>query len=211
MTRPERISQAERTELSDTKMLKTAVQLIAENGTEKTTLKDVGELAGYSRGLAGYRFGNKNGLCEFVFHAVATEWLNALKQATSNKIGEDAISAAIDAHYQYCVDTPFHFSAFYILWFESIGPESTLQQVVTNIHSRRARDVMAWIDAGIENGSISNQIDSKKVADFFCAMIVGIVYQWLLSPNDIDSIKNLYEDLKQTMHEKLQPPNQINE
>ncbi len=207
MAQTQRISHAERTEISDAKMLATAIEHIAEQGTATLTLKDIGELSGYSRGLAGYRFGNKAGLLEFIFRAVAAEWLEALKFATKNKTGEAAISAAIDAHYQYCIETPSHFTAFYTLWFESIGPESPLQTVVTNIHQRRAKDVAEWINAGINDGEISSTINAEEVANFFCAMIVGIVYQWLLAPTEIQHIKSLYQDLKRTMRHKLEITN----
>jgi len=206
MPQSERISHAQRTEASDASMLETAVRLITEQGTTNTTLKDVGELAGYSRGLAGYRFGNKAGLFEFVFRSVAAQWLESLTAATAGKVGYEAIVAAIDAHYQYCADTPFYFSAFYTLWFESIGPESVLQDVVSNIHQRRARDVAAWIEAGIQESTIDAGVDANEVANFFCAMIVGIVYQWLLNPNDLNAIEALYNDLKKTMHTKLVTP-----
>ena len=55
-------TQAERTALSDQKMFEMAIELVNERGTAKTTLKDIGEGAGYSRGLASYRFGSKDGL-----------------------------------------------------------------------------------------------------------------------------------------------------
>ena len=51
-----RLTQVERKEISDAKMLEAAVDLIVERGAGLVTLKDVGEKAGYSRGLAGYRF-----------------------------------------------------------------------------------------------------------------------------------------------------------
>ncbi|MEJ2533610.1 MAG: TetR family transcriptional regulator, partial [Halioglobus sp.] len=50
-----RMTQAERTALSDQRMFEAAIRLINERGTQKTTLKDIGELAGYSRGMANYR------------------------------------------------------------------------------------------------------------------------------------------------------------
>ena len=50
-----RLTQAERTALSDTRMVETAIDLIVQHGIEGMTLKEVGEAAGYSRGLAGYR------------------------------------------------------------------------------------------------------------------------------------------------------------
>ena len=60
-----------------------------------------------------------------------------------------------------------------------------------------------WIKAGIKENTIDGSVDADEVANFFCAMIVGIVYQWLLNPDDLDAIKALYNDLKSTMQSKL--------
>jgi len=78
-------TQAERTAQSDALMLDAAVRLIVERGTAGTHLKDVGETAGYSRGLASYRFGNKAGLFAFLIHAVGDEWLRELGEAVKDK------------------------------------------------------------------------------------------------------------------------------
>ena len=56
---PKARTQEERSALSDARMADAAVALICERGAADTTLKDVGVRAGYSRGLAGYRFGVK--------------------------------------------------------------------------------------------------------------------------------------------------------
>ena len=57
-----RRTQAERTEISDNRMLEAAVELIVDRGPAATSLKEVGLKAGYSRGLAGQRFGSKDKL-----------------------------------------------------------------------------------------------------------------------------------------------------
>ena len=191
--------QADRTALSDTRMLEAAVALIVERGTGRTTLKEVGELAGYSRGLAGYRFGSKGGLFAFVVKAIGEEWLRELTRVTRDKSGIEALDAATDAHYLLCVEAPGHVRAFYILWFESIGPESDYKGVIAAIHQRRQRDVRQWIDAAIGAGRISPNVDAQAVAAQFCASIIGIVYQWLVNPEDIEAIRIMYDDLKQTM------------
>ncbi len=194
-----RFSQAERSAISDQHMLNAAIRLIVERGTEKTTLKDVGELAGYSRGLAGYRFGSKSGLFVFVLKSIGEEWLQELKSVTKDIAGLDAICAATDAHYEFCVDAPEHVRAFYLLWFESIGPNSEFREVINTIHERRQLDVKKWVDKGILSGEFSTNVDANKVAGQFCTSIIGIVYQWLISPDDLSHIKTLYEDLKSTM------------
>ena len=68
-------TQAERTAESDARMLAAAVQLIVERGADGMTLKDVGEFAGYSRGLAGHRFGSKAGLFSALVRSVGEDWL----------------------------------------------------------------------------------------------------------------------------------------
>lgn len=201
------LTQTERTALSDNRMLEVAIKLIVERGTVKTTLKEVGELAGYSRGLAGYRFGSKEGLFSFVVHAISEEWLHELTKATEGKRGIDAIHSATDAHYQFCCAAPDQVRAFYILWFESISPGSETKEIIAGVHRRRQRDVTEWIIPAINSGEINPSIDADNVAAQFCSTLVGIVYQWLLNPDSMDEIKQLHENLKRTMEILLIPGN----
>lgn len=202
MSKLQRVSQAERTEISDTRMLDTAIQLIVERGVENTTLKDVGELAGYSRGLVGYRFGNKAGLFTFVLQQVGKQWLEAFTQVVGDAVGQEAIAASIEAHNDFCIEMPDHFKAFYILWFESIGPKSELKEVVASIHSRRCEDVARWIQGGLDNGSVNASVDPNKVAIEFCSSVIGIVYHWLLNPEST-TIALLYSGLEADMYRRL--------
>ena len=199
-------TQAERTALSDARMLDAAVQLIVERGADGTTLKEVGELAGYSRGLAGYRFGSKANLFSFIVRSVGEEWLRELGQAVEHKVGLDAILAAADAHYRFVVEAADRIRAFYILWFISIGPDLEFKQVIAHVHERRQEDVEAWIRRGVAAGKVRKDIDVRGIADQFCATIIGIVYQWLVAPDAHESIKQLHEGLKQQMVSALGKP-----
>jgi AcrR family transcriptional regulator len=199
-------TQAERTALSDARMLDAAVQLIVERGAEGTTLKEVGELAGYSRGLAGYRFGSKAQLFSFIVRSVGEEWLRELGQAVENKVGLDAILAAADAHYHFVLEAADRIRAFYILWFISIGPDVEFKQVIAHVHERRQKDVEDWIRRGVAEGKVRNDVDVRGIADQFCAAIIGIVYQWLVAPDADDSIRQLHEGLKQQMISALGKP-----
>ena len=77
-----RLTQAERTEISDQRMFDAAVTLINLHGPAGTSLSDVGVLAGYSRGLASHRFGSKESLFDFVVRRVGDIWLEQLKQCS---------------------------------------------------------------------------------------------------------------------------------
>ncbi len=202
---PERRTQAARSALSDARMLDAAVALICERGAAGTTLKDVGERAGYSRGLASYRFGNKGGLFAFIIRSIGDSWLRELRRAVRDQVGLEAIAQATDAHYRFVVEGTDHIRAFYMLWFDSIGPEPELKQVVANIHERRRRDVAAWIEKGIASGGIDVDVDVAGTSEQFCAAIIGIVYQWLATPEAAQHIQFLHESLKRQMALALLP------
>src|SRR5271154_1694541 len=142
------MTQEERSSLSDARMADAAVALICEHGAAGTALTDVGVRAGYSRGLASYRFGSKAGLWSFLVRTIGEEWLAELQQAAAGTSGVDTIHAAVDAHCRFLLDSPQRIRAFYILWFESVGPDPALREVITGAHQRRQRDVEAWIRGG---------------------------------------------------------------
>ncbi len=198
-----RLTQAERTDRSDSAMLACAIALVVERGPALTTLKDVGEGAGFSRGLAGQRFGSKDGLFEFMVRSIGEAWLIDLTRATEGLIGQQAIDRALDEHLRFCVEAPDQFLAFYRLWFEAIGEESAVRSVVSNIHERRRRDIARWIAAGKQAGDIAESVSSAAVAGQFTASVIGIVYYWLQHPEDIDEVAALHMNLKTTIRNLL--------
>jgi AcrR family transcriptional regulator len=199
------LTQEERSALSDARMADAAVALICERGAAATTLKDVGLEAGYSRGLAGYRFGSKSGLWSFLVKDIGEEWLAELQRAVASTSGIDTVHAAVDAHCRFLLESSDRTRAFYILWFDSVGPDATLQQVIANIHERRRTDVEAWIHAGLQTGSIRPDVDVQAVAEQFCVAIIGIVYQWLVTPLARARVEELHVGLKQQMSLALDP------
>ncbi len=198
-----RRTQAERSALSDVRMVDAAIGLMASRGISGMTLKEVGELAGYSRAMAGWRFGTKANLCAFIIRTVGDEWLRALNEAVRNKHGLAAIHAATDAHSRFVHDGAERIRVFYMLWFHSTGPDPELKQVIVKVHERRQRDVEAWIEQGISAGAVREDAEVKTVAAQFCATIIGIVYQWLVEPTAQHQIHDLHQGLKQQMSRAL--------
>ena len=192
-----RLTHAQRTELSDAKMLDAAVNLIVARGVQGTTLKEVGTQAGYSRGLAGYRFGSKTGLFEFVLRALSEQWLMQLTQVTQGKVGYDAIAAATDAHLRLCRAAPKPVRAFYALWFAAADPEVGLDHIVSGIHERRRLDIAHWIKSDPRLTHLV--LPAEGIAGQFVTGLIGIVYQWVLNGTDLKAIKYLHEDLKASM------------
>ena len=199
-----RLTQAERTEISDNKMLAAAVELVVDLGPAATSLKEVGLKAGYSRGLAGQRFGSKEKMFAFVLRQVGDSWLAQLKRSTDRQTGLAAIHDALDEHYKFCVEAPIQVRAFYSLWFESVNAGSELTEIIGNIHNRRHQDVFTWIMNDLDVGD-NIKCNADAIAGQFCASVIGIVYYWLANPTDLAEARKLHDNLKKTMTRMLAP------
>ena len=197
-----RLTQAERTEISDQKMFDATVQLIVEYGPSGTSLKDVGVKAGYSRGLASHRFGSKGNLFSFTLRRLGEMWLKQLTAATRGHVGISAVEKALDQHYQFCVDAPDYVRTFYKLWFESVNASDVLSDAIKAIHKRRHDDVVAWIEQDATL-SAATKARADEIAGQFAASVVGIVYYWLANPDELVQVKSLHEGLKQTMRQLI--------
>lgn len=190
-----KMTQAERTALSDQRMFQAAVTLINERGTQKTTLKDIGEMAGYSRGLANYRFGSKDGFLQELFHQFDGRWKNHLDSYIKGESGIAAVLAAANALRDFLQNESEYMRAMYILWYESLGHESDIRNSLAEHHRVYRKDATRWISQGIEDGEIDPAIDAAQFAVQYCAFIFGIVYQWLVNAAalDLDAVFNEYE------------------
>jgi len=71
-----RPNQAERTEASDSAMLKAAISIIANEGHYSMALIKVGKTAGFTGGLVSYRFGSKSDLLQAVSERILELWNN---------------------------------------------------------------------------------------------------------------------------------------
>lgn len=194
------LTQAERTAISDRAMLDAAVELILEHGTDKTTLAAIGEKAGYSRGLATYRFGSKAGLFDEVCKSISRRWLEYLNEGVGEEYGVDAMCAALDAYFRFVSDLPREARVLQILYCAAASPKSEYQQTSVNLHQRQRDDVADWIQRGIQDGSVREDVNPESVAAQYIAYISGMTYLWLIHPTSVDFHK-ANEDMKK--HLKL--------
>ncbi len=190
------LTQAERTAISDKAMIDAAIDLILEHGTDKTTLQAIGEKAGYSRGLATYRFGSKAGLYDEVCKSISRRWLEYLKEGVGNKVGIDAMCTALDSFFRFVSDSPRDARVLQILYCGAASPKSEYRQTSANIHQRQQDDVAEWVRAGMGNGDIRKDVDPKSIAAQYIAYISGMTYLWLINPKSID-FEKANEDMKE--------------
>lgn len=190
-----RMTQAERTALSDSKMFKAAIKLICETGTHNTTLKDIGEHAGYSRGLASHRFGSKDALFANLIHNFNTRWAIQLETHLAGHSGLSSIFAALESIEDFLIEESDYMRAMYILWYESIASHSEMRERLIENHHTYRRDVSGWVRRGQEEKSISDHIDPDRYAVQYCSFVFGTIYQWLVAPETID-VRRTFADYR---------------
>lgn len=189
--------QEERSAISDQRMLEAAISLLNKRGTAKTTLKDIGEFAGYSRGLASYRFGSKDGLWIELFARFDQIWKSHLREYLQGKTGLEAIRLAIRAQRDFFKREPGYLRAMYILWYESMGKESDIRAKLAGHHRIYRRDVSQWVQQGLEAGEIRADIDPEQFAAGYCSFMFGTIYQWVVAPDSLD-LEALLEHLEES-------------
>jgi AcrR family transcriptional regulator len=199
--RPRR-KQAERTALSDRKLTEAAIKLLVQRGVQGTTLQAVGELAGYSRGLATHRFGSKGGLFAKVLQVASVDWLKRVQKAVGSRTGVDALCAATDAAEQFIRERPDEITAMYLLWFLGIDRSADYQSNIANVHNAQRRDVADWIRAGQKAGTVKPDADPLRVAEQYSASMAGLIYQWLANPRM--PLSQMFGQLKADIRARLE-------
>jgi AcrR family transcriptional regulator len=194
---PGKLTQAERTARSDEAMFVAAIALINERGTQKTTLKDIGERAGYSRGMANYRFGSKEGLMLELFGQFDQRWKTHLGEYVAGHSGISAVIQAANALREFLKLESDYMRAMYLLWYESLGHQSEMRSTLAKHHDVYRSDARGWIEQGITAGEIRPDINAEQFAVQYCSFIFGIVYQWLVNADalDLDAAFDSYETL----------------
>jgi AcrR family transcriptional regulator len=198
--RTRRLTQEERTDLSDRRMLDCAVRLIVERGISGTKLTDVGLEAGYSRGLAAMRFGTKAGLLRRVARHVTANWVTHLRMAVGQKTGLAAVLAAIDAQERAIVATPAEMRALYAIFFQSSDPSAEYRVDVARALTAQRRDLANWFREARDAGETQSSVDPLRIAGQVLSSMIGIVYQWVMDP--AASVPELHRDLKDLLAEQ---------
>ena len=93
---PVRRTQTERREEAERRLLDAALAIVARTGTVRLTLAEVGEAAGYSRGLPAHRFGSKAGLLRALVAHIHERFQDQLQAAPARQPGLDAIRGNIE-------------------------------------------------------------------------------------------------------------------
>jgi AcrR family transcriptional regulator len=196
-----RRTQAERRSESERALLDAAVRLFAAKGIDQTSLAEIGEEAGYSRGLVNHHFGSKAALVERLAERSQRHFAASLAADSS---GGDSVTAFADAYLTAVLTATAEMRAFFVMWGAALPSDGQLRPVFMAGDTRFRRTVEALVRVGQEDGTIATDSDPAAFAVVFVGLVRGIAAQFLVAPDDVD-IKSARAECARFIRASLAP------
>jgi AcrR family transcriptional regulator len=188
-TGAKRLTQDERRERSESRMLAAAVELFARQGSGRTTLVEIGEAAGYTHGLVGHRFGSKSGLVRRLLKNLQRDFTKRqLTEITGRRTGLDALLDVVKSSLQLMAEGTTSarvIQALTILGGEALGPAPEILNDVIALNRNFRSILRKLIEEGIAAGEIRKDVRPAEQATAILALLRGIEMQWCQEPPSI--------------------------
>jgi TetR/AcrR family acrAB operon transcriptional repressor len=192
--------QVERREEAEAKILNAAIRLIVEKGYDRFTLTEVGEVAGYSRGLPAHYFGKKEDLLTEVVRYIVDNYRTDSSQIDKALAGLPRLIAAIRIYSKGAGSRESR--ALGALITEAMF-RPKLKRAITTLHLRGAANWEERILAGVAAGNVRPDVNVKAQAAVIYAFLRGQMTFAGLDPKfDIEATA---EEFVQTLAQHLAP------
>lgn len=185
---PPRRTQRERAAQAGQALLDAAETLFAERGVDQTSLADVGQLAGYSRGLANHHFGTKAALVDQLAQRIQAQFVGG-SAAKLDEPGFDAVavlSQLTEDYLRAMIGYPRTTRAFFVMWGAAMPSEAALRPVFATDDERFRSGVEQMLRAGQRDGSVAAAVDPASTATVLTGMLRGVAAQYQIAPDAVD-------------------------
>jgi AcrR family transcriptional regulator len=199
----ERRSQAERRDEAEQRLLKAAIALVGERGLERLTLADVGEAAGYSRGLPAHYFGGKAGLIVTLAQQLVDGFGRALDRVERHPPGLERLVGIVGFYLDSARKDPVGTKALLVLLGDGLSNDLVRDQLAA-LNARSVKAFEASLAAGVQNGEVRADIDVTAQAILILAALRGAVSQWQLAPRRID-LARVRDEMIASLRRSLAP------
>jgi len=202
-TKTERRTQAKRRDEAERRLLAAAVRLIGERGLERITLAEVGEAAGYSRGLPGHYFGGKSGLIVSLAAHIIEGFGRALDRSERHGLGLARLLGTAAFYFDSARRDPAGTKALFVLLGEGLNNALVMERMA-ELNARSARAFEVNLRAAVAAGEVRADIDVPSQAILILAGLRGAVGQWLMAPETID-IRKVRDAFVDNLRRSLAP------
>jgi AcrR family transcriptional regulator len=176
-----RRSQEERRSDAEQRLLAAAAELIGEIGPSRVTLANIGERAGYSRGLATHHFGSKGAMMQRLIDSVSTDFrAEVLAESASDSALDEALGLVRAYFHSLAQPKPAN-RARLVLWADAVATGSSDVRSAVLASDREFRDQIAKrIERGVVSGEFAGSLDPRGFASVIIGMLRGVALQSML-------------------------------
>lgn len=174
---PPRRTQEQRRAETERRVLDAAIALIARTGSRGVTLAQVGEAAGYSRGIVYHQFGSRERLLE----AVVDE-ARRFDVPEYQGNGLEHLVRIVEAYVRNVAKRTPSARAFLQLWGEAIAADPAVMPLFAQRDADFRQFLAAVVRQGVADGSIRDDVDPAAAAVLLLAMVRGTGLQLIAEP-----------------------------
>ena len=171
------------------RILDTAEQVFFDKGVSRTSLTDIAEAAGVTRGAIYWHFRNKSDLFEAMFARIKTPF-EELLEATIDVNEPDPLARIREllmVVFEGTATNPQRARVLDILYFKCEFTEE--MGAVLSRHTDAMRDGREKMAAGLRNaiakGQLPEDLDTHQASVMLHGFLNGILADWLLSPDQV--------------------------
>ena len=175
-----RRTQSQRREEAELRLLDAALGIVARAGSARLTLAEVGAAAGYSRGLATHRFGNKAGLLRALAAHINARFHEQLRAAPPRRDGLDAIRGNISVYFGRSDRNWTTTRALLVMMTEGFMEGAELKSDMADYNRLALAFFETHLRIGIASGELRADIEPASMAVLLLGSLRGVMLQWLL-------------------------------
>ena len=150
------------------------------------TLANVGEMAGYSRGLATHHFGNKAALLQSLAQYIGDNFLRLFDDAKFETTGFASVLHFIRTYLGRSGTQWTNTRAQLVLMTDGITDDSTVGADLSKYNESVIAFLSKHFTDGIAQGEIRSDVDTRSAAICLLGSLRGIMLQVLLKESGID-------------------------
>ena len=178
------LTQPQRVEISNRRLVEAAAELIAEKGWEATTAAEIGRRAGYSRAMVHARYGSKDAILDAFFeHGYVQQVLPAAQPGAAGM--ENAVAHFGRIQELYAQDRDF-LRAMFVMTFEAVKTTSPVRALLQTWFDYGVEAVDVGLRNGIADGSVRPDIDVERAVSDISAAAFGIAFHWIVQSDSYD-------------------------
>lgn len=189
---------------AERRLVRAAAELVGEIGPGRVTLANVGERAGYSRGLATHHFGSKGALMQRLVDTVTSQFRDAMAQESQSDSPIDQVRQLIDFYFRVVSDLQPVNRARLVLWADAVaGPSEDVRPQMISADREFREEIEKRIRLAVAEGEAGADVDPLGLATVIIAMLRGVALQRVLD-DQVDLVA-AQQEIERLLTTRLQP------